>query len=248
MNPLGVTALVTGAGHRIGAACVRALAAAGGRLAIHRHRSGGAADRLCAAVCRQGGEAALFEADLTDAGRAAGLLDAVRDRLGPVHILVNNAAIFEPGGLRDTDLENWQRHLSLNLTAPFLLSRALARQLDEEPPVLPDRPRKIINIIDQRIARPRPGHLAYTCAKSALWTLTRISAQELAPRVQVNAIAPGPILPAAGPPSENFQRVAAATPLGRPGAPSDIADTLLFLIHQDFITGEMIHVDGGEHL
>ena len=245
MNPHGATALVTGAGRRIGAACARALAALGVRVAIHCRHSGADAGALCAEIRRQGGQAAVFEADLTDGDAAGALLDRVRERFGPVGILVNNAALFEPGTLLDTSLESWNRHLALNLTAPFLLTRAMARQ---QAALAEPKPGKIINIIDQRIGRPRPGHLAYTTAKSALWTLTRISARELAPAIQVNAIAPGPILPAPGADDAAFRQVAAATPLGRPGSPSDIAAALLFLLHQDFITGEMIHMDGGEHL
>ncbi|MEO5362757.1 MAG: SDR family oxidoreductase [Magnetococcus sp. DMHC-8] len=238
----GCTALVTGAGQRIGAACAEALARAGARVAVHAHRSQGAARALCTAIERQGGRAELFVADLADPEEAARLLEQVAARMGVVTLLVNNAAVFPPGTLRDTPLAAWQAVLAVNLTAPFVLMQAFARGLP------PPATGVIVNLLDQRIVRPRPGHLAYTVAKEALWTLTRLAAVELAPAVRVNAIAPGPILPAAGDGIEMFRRVAAATPLQRAGSPQDIVDTLFFLIRHTFITGEMICVDGGEHL
>lgn len=242
MDPSGVTALLTGAGRRIGAACAEALAAQGARIAIHCHRSEADAESLCAAIRQRGGQAAWFCADLADAGQTSALLEQVCQHFGPVRILVNNAAIFQSGSLRTTSQEVWERHLAVNLTAPFLLMQAFANSL------APTLTGKIINLIDQRVVRPHSGQVAYTVAKSALWTLTRMAAVELAPTIQVNAIAPGPILPSAAATVGSFQQVAAATPLGRAGIPQDIADTLLFLVRQEFITGEMICVDGGEHL
>ncbi|MEO5341528.1 MAG: SDR family oxidoreductase [Magnetococcus sp. MYC-9] len=236
------TALVTGAGQRIGAACAEALALAGARVAVHHHTSQAAAQALCAAIGRRGGRAEPFAADLADGAQAALLLERVAARLGPVQILVNNASLFQPGALRTTPLPAWHRMLEIHLTAPFLLMQSFAAGLPASASGV------IVNLIDQRIHRPRPGHLAYTVAKSALWSLTRIAAVELAPHIRVNAIAPGPILPAAGEAAESFQQVVAATPLRRPGAPQDIVDTLLFLVKHAFITGEMICVDGGEHL
>ena len=241
MNPSDTTALITGAGRRIGAACALALANQGARVVIHSRNSSAGATALCEQIRKHGGKAGCLEADLASPTEAAGLMERTRQRFGPVTILVNNAAIFEPGTLDNTTIVDWNRHLGINLTAPFLLMQSFARQL-------PSSVGKIINLIDQRVTRPQPGHAAYTVAKSALWTLTRLAALELAPQVQVNAIGPGPILPAPGSGPEGFHRVAAATPLARPGLPEDITAALLFLIRQDYITGEMIRVDGGEHL
>jgi NAD(P)-dependent dehydrogenase (short-subunit alcohol dehydrogenase family) len=244
----GTTALVTGAGQRIGAACAVALAQAGVRVAVHYHRSHAAAQSLCTTIRQQGGEAEPFCADLTDDQQAAPLLEQVNSQLGQVRILVNNASLFHPGRLRDTPLADWHALLAIHLTAPFLLMRAFAAGLAA------DQAGVVINMIDQRVTRPRPGHLAYTIAKSGLWTLTRIAAMELAPAIRVNAIAPGPILPAMGEgltegeAAAQFARISAATPLGRAGSPQHIVDTLLFLVQHPFITGEMICVDGGEHL
>ena len=238
----GRTALVSGAGQRIGAACAEALAGAGAAVAIHYRHSQAAATDVCARITQQGGRAAAFAADLNQAAQVLPMLEQIDQRLGRVTILVNNAAIFEPGDLRTTPLSAWQTMLATNLTAPFLLMQAMAQALP------PPATGVIINLIDQRVLRPAPGHLAYSVAKTGLWSLTRMAAQELAPHIRVNAIAPGPILPAAGEAGAAFQQIAAATPLGRAGCPKDIVDTLLFLVNHAFITGEMICVDGGEHL
>lgn len=242
MDPSGVTVLLTGAGRRIGAACAETLAVAGARVAVHCHHSEAEAESLCATIRQRGGQAQRFSADLTHVEQTSRLLEQVCSSLGPVRILVNNASIFQPGSLRTTRLEAWQHHLAVNLNAPFLLMQAFARAL------VPPATGKIINLVDQRVTRPHSGYIAYTVAKGALWTLTRMAAVELAPYIQVNAIAPGPILSSQDADAESFQRVVAATPLGRAGKPQDIADTLLFLVHQEYITGEMICVDGGEHL
>lgn len=242
MEPSGVTALLTGAGRRIGACCAEALASTGVRVAIHCHHARTDAEALCLAIRRRGGEAEPFSADLAEAGQAERLMAQVRTHFGPVRILVNNASLFQPGTLRTTTQAAWDRHMAINLTAPFLLMQAFAQAL------APTTTGKIINLLDQRITRPPVGHLAYTTTKSALWALTRMAALELAPTIQVNAIAPGPILPAPDATEAAFQRIATATPLGRAGTPQEIADTLLFLVKHTFITGEMICVDGGEHL
>jgi NAD(P)-dependent dehydrogenase (short-subunit alcohol dehydrogenase family) len=242
MDVRGIPVLVTGGGKRIGAACVEALAGLGASVVIHAGRSLQEAESLSVRIRQQGGQAAVVQADLEQPESTRDLLLQAGDCFGPVRILVNNAAIFKPGLFENTSLGQWQEHLAVNLTAPFILMQEFARQL---PPPLVG---KIINLIDQRIARPRPGHVAYTTAKSGLWTLTRIAAQEMAPRIQVNAIAPGPILPAPDHQPGAFEQVAQATPMARPGSPGDITQTLIFLIAQEYITGEIIRVDGGEHL
>lgn len=242
MDIKGVPILVTGGGRRIGAACVLALAKAGAAVIIHYGSSANAATRLSEDINQNGGRAATLQGDLGQPEMAIELLERAGKFFGPVQILINNAAIFKPGLLADTSLPQWQEHISTNLTAPFLLMQGFARQLPA------GTPGKIINFIDQRISRPRPGHIAYTTAKSALLTLTKIAAQELAPQVQVNAIAPGPILPAALDSQDHFAQIANATPLARAGTPDNIVQTLLFLLEHEYITGEMIRVDGGEHL
>ncbi|MEO5334350.1 MAG: SDR family oxidoreductase [Magnetococcus sp. YQC-5] len=238
------TALITGAGRRIGAACAQALAREGVAVVIHYGTSHAEALALQQTLLAEGGEAHLLSADLVDPEQTSLLLQQAQEVLGgrAVNILVNNAAIFLPGTLREGSLEHWNRHLAINLTAPFLLMQAFARRLPAR------NPGKIIQLIDQYGDRPRPGYAAYSAAKSALWTLTRLAALELAPNIQVNAIGPGPILPAPGASAEGFERIVAATPLQRAGTLEDISAALLFLLRHDFITGEMICVDGGEHL
>ncbi|MBF0447539.1 MAG: SDR family oxidoreductase [Magnetococcales bacterium] len=234
--------LVTGGGRRIGAACVLGLAEAGAKVVIHHGRSEREAESLCRQIQAQGGEAATVGADLSQPQQVLALMEQACSFFGPLHLLVNSAAIFNPGLFQDSDLSQWQAHLDINLTAPFILMQRFYRQLP------PDQSGHIINFIDQRISRPRPGHVAYTTAKSALWTLTQMAALEMAPRIQVNAIAPGPILPAPDQSPEAFASIAKATPLARPGSPADIVRALIFLLEQPYITGEMIRVDGGEHL
>ncbi|MBF0454133.1 MAG: SDR family oxidoreductase [Magnetococcales bacterium] len=235
-------ALVTGGSQRIGAASALALARKGASVVIHYGRSDREAKTLCEKIQQQGGRGATLQADLESADQVETLVERAEGFFGPLQILVNNAAIFQPGLIKETPLEQWQAHLSINLTAPFLLMQAFARRLPEE------TPGKIINLIDQRVLRPRPGHVAYSAAKSALWALTQMAAQEMAPNIQVNAIGPGPILPAPNHEPGGFERVAQRTPLGRPGSPEDITQALIFLLEQTFITGEMVCVDGGEHL
>ncbi|MBF0357552.1 MAG: SDR family oxidoreductase [Magnetococcales bacterium] len=242
MDIRGVPVLVTGGSKRIGAACVAALANSKASVIVHYGSSKKEAEALSAQIRHSGGEAATVQANLESAEEASALMQQAGGFFGPVQILVNSAAIFKPGLFADTSLTQWHEHLAVNLTAPFLLMQEFVRQL-------PDRTLgKIINIIDQRITRPRPGHIAYNSAKSALWTLTQVAAQEMAPWIQVNAIAPGPILPAPDQDGDGFAAVANATPLARSGSPEDITKALIFLIEQEYITGEIIRVDGGEHL
>ncbi|WP_130472707.1 SDR family NAD(P)-dependent oxidoreductase, partial [Candidatus Magnetaquicoccus inordinatus] len=203
MDLTGKCALVTGSGQRIGTACAQTLVQAGVRVAWHAHHSRQAAQQQCQQIRQQGGEVELFIADLADAEQTQGLFQEVNARMGEVQILVNNAAIFRPASLAGLTLTAWQEMLAINLTAPMLLMQQFARQCGKQSG-------SIVNIVDQRIHRPRPGHVAYTLAKSALWTLTQIAAVELAPNIRVNAIAPGPILPAVDAAPMAFQAVVAA--------------------------------------
>lgn len=241
----GRCALVTGAGRRLGSAVAMALVREGVQVLLHYHASAESARQLADKLIQQGGRADILQADLAHPDAAANLLLQAREKLGFISILINSAAIFEPGSLRETSLETWQRHQDLILTAPFLLMQAMARQEEFHNPKVSGA---VVNILDQRIHHPRPGHLAYTVAKSALWTLTQMAAGELAPAIRVNAVAPGPILPAPDGDTQRFRKIARQTPLGRPGSTADVADTVLFLLRQEYITGECIFVDGGEHL
>jgi pteridine reductase len=238
----GKVALVTGGAVRLGKALTLALAGAGARVAVHYGRSAESAATTVAEARALGSEAEAFQADLSEAGRAALLLDDAATRFGRVDILVNSAAIFEPGDLADTTEALWDAHFATNLKAPFFLSQAFAAR------VANGQPGHIVNIADWRATRPGPHYLAYTLTKAALITMTRSLALALAPTIQVNAIAPGAILPPPGKDREYLERLAEGIPLKRPGSPADVAQALLFLLRSDFVTGELVFVTGGEHL
>lgn len=244
----GKVALITGAARRIGAGLALALARQGMHIALHHGHSHDEATLLAAKIRRLGRRAEIFAADLADPAQTTGLLANVTHAMGTATVLVNNAAIFEPGHLLDTPPLQWQRHLDINLTAPFLLMGEFARQVAGHYGKVTSPVAKVVNIVDQRIIHPRPGHLAYTVAKSALWTLTTLCARELAPAILVNAVGPGPILATDPNNMAQFHQVAATTPVGKPGSIDDLAATVVFLLQQDYLTGQLIHVDGGQHL
>ncbi|MBF0140773.1 MAG: SDR family oxidoreductase [Magnetococcales bacterium] len=238
----GHIALITGGGRRIGAQCVRALSRAGAKVVVHCHHSTDDAMALCQGIQARGGHSWLVEADLGDGNAMEDLIPRIEKTIGPLSILINNAAIFEPGTTLGTTRDQWDRHLDINLTAPFFLMSQFAKQLPRE------APGKIINIIDQRVLRPAPGHAAYTATKSALWSLTRMAAVELAPNIQVNAIGPGAILPAQQDNEATFQALVQSLPIQRPGRLEEISSALLFFLANDYVTGQMVCIDGGQHL
>lgn len=236
----GHAALITGAGRRLGEAFARAVAEAGGDVCLHYGTT--PAEPLAAELTRNHGVRAIaLQADLADGHAASGLVDRAVEGLGEFDLLVNSASVFGSTPLADTDIETWQHHLAVNLTAPFLLSQAFARQRD-------GRPGSIVNLLDWRALRPGLDHLAYTVSKSGLAALTLSLAQSLAPSIRVNGLALGAILPPAGA-SEADNAPAAAAPLARWGTIGETCDALLFLLGgPDFITGEILHLDGGRHL
>ncbi len=242
MNLQGKVALVTGSAVRLGKALAFALAGDGARLAIHHSRSKGQADETVAEIKALGGEAFPVQADLSRPGSASGVIERAVNHFGRLDILVNSAAIFEPGDLADTTEELWDRHFDINLKAPFFLSQAFAAHVGSE------RAGQIVNIVDWRAYRPGPHYLAYTLTKSALVTMTQSLALALAPNIRVNAVAPGAILPPPGKGRDYLEQLAEKIPLRRAGAPKDVAQALLFLLKSDFITGEIVFVTGGEHL
>ena len=238
----GKVALVTGGAVRLGKALTLALAGAGARVAVHYGRSAESAAATVTEARTLGSEAEAFQADLRVAGNAGLLLEDAVARFGQVDILVNSAAIFEPGDLADTTEALWNAHFDTNLKAPFFLSQAFAAHVANR------RPGHIVNIADWRATRPGPHYLAYTLTKAALITMTRSLALALAPAIQVNAIAPGAILPPPGKDREYLERLAEGIPLMRAGSPDDVAQALLFLLRADFVTGELVFITGGEHL
>lgn len=236
------TALVTGGGRRIGRAIVEDLAAHGFAVAIHAHRSGTEAETLADTIRRRGGRAAVVPADLADLGSLRPMLDAAIAALGPVHLLVNNAAIFEPDEIGGLDPGAFRRQMTINLEAPLFLAEAFAA-------ALPDGAEgNIVNLIDQRVWKPLPHFVSYQLSKVGLWSATQSMAQALAPRIRVNAIGPGPVLPSIRQEQSDFDRLLATLPLRRGPELSEFGRTIRFLVETRSITGQMIALDGGQHL
>jgi NAD(P)-dependent dehydrogenase (short-subunit alcohol dehydrogenase family) len=236
----GHAALITGAGRRLGEAFAHAVAGAGGGVCLHYGTTPaeGLAEQLALA---HGVAAFALQADLADAHAAAHLVDRAVERLGEIDLLVNSASVFGSSSFGDTDLTTWQRHMAVNLTAPFLLSQAFARHRG-------GRPGAIVNLLDWRALRPGADHFAYTISKAGLAALTQSLAQALAPTIRVNGLALGAILPPADVETQDIPP-AARSPLGRWGTLQETCDALLFLLAgPDFITGEILHLDGGRHL
>ncbi len=235
-------ALVTGGARRIGKAIVRDLAANGFAVAIHYHGARDEADALAAEIAAAGGRTLLAEADLTDMDATAQLLPQVTAGLGPVRLLVNNASIFEEDAADDFDWETWDAHFALHLKAPALLAREMAAQLPSGEDGL------VVNLIDQRVWRPTPKFFSYTLSKSALWTATRTMAQAYAPRMRVNAIGPGPTLQNDRQQAEDFARQVEGLLLRRGPDLSEFGATIRYLWQARSVTGQMIALDGGQHL
>jgi pteridine reductase len=242
MDLSGRTALVTGGARRIGRAITMALAARGARVAVHYGSSVADADRVVAEVRTGGGVAEAFAADLADARAVLGLATDVTARLGPVDVLINNASVFYRTPLADLGEPEWDDNLDVNLKAPYLLSLCLGRAMRER------GAGKIVNLGDAGAERPYRDYLPYCVSKAAIATLTRGLAKLLAPAVQVNCIAPGPILPPAGASAEEQAKMLRRTPLGRFGGADAVVDAVLYLLASDFVTGTTIAVDGGRSL
>jgi NAD(P)-dependent dehydrogenase (short-subunit alcohol dehydrogenase family) len=235
-------ALVTGGAVRLGRAAVLALAGAGFAVAIHCNRSRAEADTLRAEVVQAGGTAAVVQADLADEAAAQALLPGTAALLGPVGVLVNNASAFERDEWNNATRESWDRHMEPNLRAPFVLMQALAR-------TLPDGAAgAVVNLLDQRVWSLTPHFVSYTVSKAALWALTRQMALALAPRIRVNAIGPGPALPSSRQTPEAFARQCASVPLRHGTSPEEVGRALLAILSLPAMTGQMIALDGGQHL
>ncbi len=236
------TALVTGAGKRLGRAIALALAEAGYAVAVHYGEGAADADALVTEITGGGGRAVALAADLANENEVAGLIGRAAEALGPLDVLVNNASVFERDEALDATRESWDRHMEINLRAPFVLAQGLAQQLPG------GAAGNIVNILDQRVENLTPHFVSYTLSKSGLWTLTRTLALALAPDIRVNAVGPGPVLPSPRQSQAQFDAQARATPLGRAVTPKEIADAVVFLLAAPSVTGQMIAVDGGQHL
>ena len=232
-------ALVTGGAKRIGRAIALRLAQAGFDVAVHHHASAEAAQALTAEIQALGRRAVALRADLRDEAAVRGLVPAAVEALGPLTVLVNNASVFEDDRVGSLSRESWDRHIETNLRAPIVLAEAFAGQGGGG---------CVINLLDQKVLKPDPRFFSYSLSRDGLWWATRTLAQALAPRIRVNGVGPGPTLPSIHQSEADFVAEAAGTPLGRPGRPEAVADAVLWLIDADMVTGQMIAVDGGQHL
>jgi NAD(P)-dependent dehydrogenase (short-subunit alcohol dehydrogenase family) len=236
------TVLVTGAGRRLGRIIALDFANRGWQVGIHFHASESEALALVAEIEGNGGEAAALPADLGQLEAVAPLIGACAEALGPPICLINNAARFAWDSLATLDAESWQAHLDVNLRAPIFLTQAFAAALPDS------RTGDVINLLDQKVLRLDPEHFSYTIAKSALWTATQTMAQALAPRIRVNAVAPGPVFKSEGQSQAAFERECRATLLGRAVDAEDVTAAIRFLLDTPSITGQLIALDAGQHL
>ncbi|QDO98134.1 SDR family oxidoreductase [Ferrovibrio terrae] len=236
------TALVTGAGRRIGRAIALHLAGRGYRIAVHCNRSRDEADAVAREIVQTGGHAAVVQADLSDHAAVSGLVAQASAALGALSLLVNNASLFVYDHVETATEQSWDSHLDANLKAPFFLSQAFAAQLPE------GTPGNIINMVDMRVWRLTPHFASYTVSKAGLWTLTQTLAMALAPHIRVNAIGPGPVLPSPHQTEDQFRKQWESTPLHRGAEPGEIAAAIGFLLDAPAVTGQMIALDGGQHL
>lgn len=243
MELQGKRAIVTGGAVRLGRAIALALADAGVDIGLHHFHSRDAADQTCAEIRARGTRVVSIQADLTDAVKSAQHIVAeTTAAFGGIDILINSAAVFEAETLQALTSDGWQRTLSINLQAPTFLCQEFSAQLSS------DQPGQIVNIVDWRAARTDPGHLAYTLSKSGLIALTRNLAVGLAPQIQVNAVAPGAILPPPGEDERYLHNLAKNIPLQRAGSPADVTNAVLYLLRSDFVTGEVLYVAGGQEI
>jgi len=240
--PVPRAALVTGGARRIGRALVLALAEAGYAVAIHHHHSRKEAETLAAGIVRSGGKAVALAADLADEAAVAELLPQAAAALGPIGCLVNNASIFENDTVATTTRDSWDRHLAVNLRAPFVLMQSFERHLPAEAGGI------IVNLLDERVWNLTPYFVSYTLSKSGLWNLTQTMALALAPRIRVNGIGPGPTLPSPRQSPRQFLDRCRKMPLRRGTSPDEIAAALRFILAAPAMTGQMIALDGGEHI
>lgn len=241
-QPVPKTALVTGAARRVGRAVALKLAGEGWNIGVHYGTSREAAEQTADDIRALGVNAVAVSANLGDEAQVRELLPRTAAALGPVGLLVNNASTFERDTLATATRESWDRHMEPNLRAPLVLTQQFAAQLPET------SDGAVVNIIDQRVWNLTEDFLSYTLSKVGLWGLTRTLALGLAPRIRVNGVGPGPILPSIHQEQEQFDDQARAMPLQHGADPEEVADAVLYLATARSVTGQMIAVDAGQHL
>ncbi len=235
-------ALITGGARRLGRAIALEFARNGFDIAIHCGTSVEAARATSADIAALGGRAVVLQADLTDEPQVAGLIAAATEALGPIGVLVNNASVFERDEVQDTTRESWDAHMGPNLRAPFVLMQTFAAALPASAEGV------VINMLDQRVWSLTPHFVSYTLSKAGLWALTQSMALALAPRIRVNAIGPGPAMPSPRQTDAQFARQSSSVPLGHGTGPDEVARAALAILGLPAMTGQMIALDGGQHL
>ena len=237
-----INVLVTGGARRIGRAIVEDLANHGFGVAIHCNRSAAEGEALATSIRAAGGVAAVVEADLTDAKQVANLIASAERAIGRLSIVVNNASIFEDDSVTDFTWDVWNAHFDIHVKAPVALARALAEAIPADGEGL------VVNIADQRVLRPTPRYFTYALSKSAMWSATVTMAQALAPRIRVNAIGPGPALASIRQEQDDFDSQVGGLLMKRAPALEEFGATIRYLWQTRSITGQMIALDGGQHL
>ena len=238
-NSVKSTAIITGGAMRIGREIALMLADKGYHIALHFHRSESRAHELVGEIEEMGVECALFRCDFNEFDQVEQLIPKIHQTFPNTSILVNNASIFERARFRDTDADLYDRHFNTNLKAPFFLSRNFARIF---------KTGHIINILDTKVARNLIEYFAYTMTKKSLYDFTKMAAVELGPEIRVNGVGPGLILPPPGEDTSYLDRLSRKIPLKKSGDVGNVVSAIRFLLDNDYITGECIFVDGGEHL
>jgi NAD(P)-dependent dehydrogenase (short-subunit alcohol dehydrogenase family) len=236
------SALVTGAARRIGRALALDLAACGFRVAVHYSESAGDAAALVEEIIARGGQAVALAADLRQEDETATLVPRAVEALGPLGVLVNNASAFERDDAMGASRAGWDLHMEVNLRAPFVLSQAFAHQRPE------DAEGVIINMLDQRVWNLTPHFTTYTLSKAGLWALTQTLALAFSPHIRVVGIGPGPALPSRRQTARQFADQEAGLPLHRGTSPEEICRTMRLLLASPSLTGQMIALDGGQHM
>lgn len=239
----GKRALVTGGTRRLGLETVMALARQGVELAIHYHRSRQQARELCQKLEAEGTRAVAIHGDLDDPDTPANLLESAWKELGGLEIVVNNASIFPPGSVDQMELEDLFHNIRVNAWAPFAITRSFWRSVTAK-----GKQGSVVNLLDTRMLDRSSRYAAYHFSKVLLWEITSITAREFAPQLQVNAVAPGAVLPPVDQLDSHMERLCANLPLQRRGYPADVVDATLYLLQAPFVTGQTIFVDGGRHL
>lgn len=238
----GRVVLVTGAARRLGRAIALDFGKRGWAVAVHARKRDESVRTLIAEIEAAGGRAHAVVADLADMAQVEAMIPEVAANFGAPTCLVNNASLFEYDDIATLDAATWDSHFATNLRAPVFLAKALAAHLPA------GSQGAVVNILDQRVWKPTPHFLSYAASKAALWSMTQMLAQALAPRIRVNAIGPGPLLQSVHQSETDFAAQWRATPLQRLAAPDEIAAAIQFILDAPAMTGQMIALDGGQHL